>query len=604
VVNNLPARMRKLTLRDLEDLGWQRFEDLVAAIVLKTYPGAEQLGGKDGGADVLLERHDGLVRVWQAKHFAGDIRWQHCEKSLDDAVASYAPDQVIFVFPRNMGKEVKDTFARRLKARHPEVDISYMSGSQILAKLRQLSEEHEREEDTLVYEFFGPDPRDQARAFADRLATHGLRLSRDPGGDELRHHLELADEAGRRDRNFRTEVTLSTGRTPLAEWSEEPALLLTTTESDRQLQIAVWPERDETILDLVFEDGEEGERARWQVARQLSIEGKAKMPKGAEARLTKVPEALKAISPTPDVLRDGTLTSVGSLPVKLAGKRGRRRIERTLEVVAVPPLEPTEEGARNATFGRMDGELSLFLDISVKGDRGKIGIGLSFHLIGGEPDLDSVVEALQLLVSVDEGNGRLEIPGFPEPIALRAAPRDSEQVERNRSFLQFFESLVRIRDELGVDGFDLGDEVTEDQNEQTVLTARIIEHGAGGYVFERFGVEVPEKEILQLERIGYDRAVARFPVAIELFGQELDLGIAESELPEPSEVKVLDAEQDGKRRLELSWSEPSRVLMRLIGERGADAPETGLWARGRAPKVRRGGDAGSGEGGVPSSRAR
>ncbi|HEX4306788.1 MAG TPA: restriction endonuclease [Solirubrobacterales bacterium] len=227
--------MRAIGFRDLEDLGPQRFQELVAALVLADHPDAEQLTGADGGADVLLERDGEKATAWQVKHFPRQIRWEHCRDSLDAVVESYEVAEVVFVFPRDMSKRSKETFDTTLRSRHPGVAVSYMSGSQVIARLRRL------EDGPLLEEFFGPDPQDQAVAIARHLGSNGLRLTAGPEADPMTEDLTLAAMAGGHDRYYRTDVSLTTGDTPSPSWAEPPLMLLVGKERDRTLRVAVWP---------------------------------------------------------------------------------------------------------------------------------------------------------------------------------------------------------------------------------------------------------------------------------------------------------------------------------------------------------------------------
>lgn len=65
------------------------------------------------------------ARVWQVEHYAGDIARKKCEDSLDDAIATYDPEAVIFVFPRNLSQPLRATFTGRLVGRHPTVSITH-----------------------------------------------------------------------------------------------------------------------------------------------------------------------------------------------------------------------------------------------------------------------------------------------------------------------------------------------------------------------------------------------------------------------------------------------------------------------------------------------
>ncbi len=569
--------MRSLTLRDLEDLGWKRFEDLVAAIVLKEHPDAEQLSGKDGGADTLLERREQGSKVWQAKHYPREVHWNSCVESLDSAIENHGATEVVFVFPRNMSYPIKKTFKKRLASRHPDVEVSYMSGSQLINRLRE-------RQDDLVEEFFGPEPGDQAQAIAEHLAAQGMRVSPRAEADEIGQRLALADEAGRRDRYFRTEIAVATGDTPLPKWTERPALLVTSADGDRELRIAAWPEKgvDAQPLELQFDDSEDGHDARWEIARMLASKGKVKLPKGTTAQLSQVPEAIKAlVKPGSGSIESAVVFTIQSHPARLIGEHEGEQIEREMTLVAVPPLETTD--APTAAFGGVDGALSLFLDFSYGKKKVEIGIRLGLDLTDTN-GLEVVAAALRLMVAFDEGNGRIEAPSLHgNPICPGRS--GSERTTHNLSSLRFVQNLIEIRNALDLGSFDLSTEFTGEESRDVATAAHIIRSRQGYFEFTTLGVDVPSEEVTALEHNDFKSVVMRFPCRMEILGQKVFLGIGEGELPQPTEAKIVKAFRSGRRRVELKWDDPLPSPFRLVSEIGDYRPETGLWVVGRVPEA-------------------
>lgn len=573
--------MRAITLRDLEDLGWRRFEDLVFALVLEESPGAEKLASPDGGADVLFEGRAGEAKVWQVKHFPRRIHWEQCIESLDAAVDQHGATEVVFVFPRDMGKTVRKSFKEKLRERHAGVSVSYLSGSQVIAMLRE-------REGRFITEFFGPDPRDQARAVADHLATRGLQVSKRPPNDWISHRLQLADEASRRDRYFRTEISVTTGDAPVSSWAEEPTYLLTTTESDRELRIAAWPEkaRNEALVDFFLDEGEEEREARREIAMMLARDGEAKLPKGATARLRKVPEAIRALAPGKgDVIEDITLKPVRAHPVRLGGEWEGGRVERTMEVVPVPLQQDPQPGTRVFEFGCLDGELSLFLGFALKGEEVAVEFRLSLALLD-PAKRGGVVEALRLLAALDQGTGHWEAPTlFPLGPAPLKESASEERINRTLSALRFFESLEAIEELPDVDPFQLETEVTPEENDVAQMAAEVLETRSGHYEFSSLGGLMPVQEAERVRRGRGEGLVARFPVSVEVLGNEVHLGIGEAELPKPDGISVSAASQPSKSVVELHWDSMARVSFRVVGEPGSRSVETGLWVAGEAPRL-------------------
>lgn len=94
-----------------------RFEQLIYEVAHRVDPAVERVERPDGGADTILPRGEGLAqRVWQAKHYTKQINWRECEKSLADALDRWRPDQITFVFPKDLSEKPRATFDKRLSA--------------------------------------------------------------------------------------------------------------------------------------------------------------------------------------------------------------------------------------------------------------------------------------------------------------------------------------------------------------------------------------------------------------------------------------------------------------------------------------------------------
>lgn len=570
--------MRSLTLRDLEDLGPRRFEELVAAVVLAGHPGAEQLGGKDGGADVLLERRGATdPKVWQVKHYPRDIHWAHCEESLDSAVAKHGAGEIVFVFPRDMSYTVKKTFKRRLVSRHPGVEVSYMAGSQIIHELRQ-------RDDDLVEEFFGLDPRDQARVLAEHLGSRGLQISKRPDADEISQRLELADLAGRRDRYFRTEVAVTTGDIPPPAWAEAPSLLLTSGDGDRALRIAAWPEKDGGIRidDFCFPEGEEGRRIRWEVGNVLASQGAVQLPLGVSLRPPRIPEAVRAISDAHE-FAGLTVTPSRSHPVELAGELDGKHVERRMELVAVPPLDPPPDGMDAFSFGGIDDELSFFITFHASEEMVTIRIEPSLHLTGAWSPRGAL-EAARLLLAWDLGTGILHAPSLdPSGSLALGCAKSQASIELHRHAVQLFENLVTIQGALQVDRFDAGEEIGGEALEVAATAVHILENQSGYVELARFQGEMTGDELDRLKRHKRGPFVVRFPLSLELLGNELGLGIAEAEVPQPDSLHMLEESGASGKQFEFRWRGEPNIPFKVISPPGLPSPETGIWAPGEAP---------------------
>lgn len=79
------------------------------AIVRQDFPNAVRLKAPDFGADVLDDPTGRKPRVWQVKHYPGEIHWSTCAKSRDRALSKWNSAEITFVFPRDLtGKEQQE----------------------------------------------------------------------------------------------------------------------------------------------------------------------------------------------------------------------------------------------------------------------------------------------------------------------------------------------------------------------------------------------------------------------------------------------------------------------------------------------------------------
>ncbi len=101
------------------------FEQLVFELVRRDEPTAERIKAPDGGADVLRsETEQRPAKVWQAKRYAGDINWGECEESLVRAIGRWSPEEIVFVFARDLSETTEASFTTRLAEHHAAIEVS------------------------------------------------------------------------------------------------------------------------------------------------------------------------------------------------------------------------------------------------------------------------------------------------------------------------------------------------------------------------------------------------------------------------------------------------------------------------------------------------
>ena len=347
---------REITQRDLEDLGDERFEDLVAAVVFAEYPDAERPDAPDGGADVLVpatEAHGALV--WQVKHYTRRIAWKKCEESLDAAVASYDPEAITFVFPHNLTKPRRDEFEERLAKRYPKVKVMPWG----LERIKELLARHPR----IATRYFGEDRTD---------VLPGLLRAVAQGGKELENTRDIADRAFELD-SFADvsdpsfEYEMSFGRADAAPkvWSDTPFMVIDEVRDGRRLttEARLRPEAKGELLGG-FTDDEAGERSREKAREAFAAGESVEVNEGVWMQANPAPVAAMEAY---EVAKERGLThglaklSPGEphefeMRLELAGETATRRF------VARPI--PPRAGAKLAYGSAQDG-LAVFLDFQL-----------------------------------------------------------------------------------------------------------------------------------------------------------------------------------------------------------------------------------------------
>jgi hypothetical protein len=571
--------VRAIEIRDLEELGPQRFQELVAAVLLAEHPEAEQLGGADGGADILLQRGDGKAKAWQVKLFTKEIRWAHCRDSLDAVVESYDVDEVVFVFHRDLGFKAKENFDSKLRSRHPGVAVSYISGSQIISRLRTVNDGR------LVEEFFGPDPQDQATAIAAHLGSLGLAVTPRPEADEMAADLTLAAEAGGRDRYYRTAVSLTTGDAPPSSWEEQPSMVLTREERDRTLRVEAWPQSPEDSrrrLSISFPDDDAREEATERIRREFATRGEARVSGEATVRILDIPEAMRALGGS-DELHNTRLIAEEAHPAELAGEFDGEPVSRSLVVYTVPPLAWPEVD-KVYEFGRIDKGLRLFVAFQEIGDEMKLSFALNPEVRAGV-ELEDALDAARLLVAVDEGTASISIPSLDVP-GWTALPAIDDEPRRNehRGLVWLFEKLILLRDALGVT-FDLGQKVTAADADALDTAIEVLESGTGQFTVTDVSGHFDEEHLAKLPTPKGGPLLARFPATADVFGQSLTLGSGEAELPPPDSVQISDTPDPSIKRVEFRWDEKQVAPFKLIRGPDDEPAAPGVWPVGEAPPL-------------------
>jgi hypothetical protein len=230
-------------------LDWTQFERLVFDLVLDENPDAVRPRPPDEGADTLVLANEGEpARVWQAKRFTGSIRWEQCEESLRTAIASYKPQSVTFVFPKDLTAAQLRSFETRLRTIGAAAGVSVDHWGVSVLRNRLQRNAHVR------IRYFGYDRQTMMDVAAGRLAS----------ADPITQAMNLEEAFGADDPGFEYEVELLRGPMPEPRIVAGSSVTIMLREGPRTLRLAVRAREDDSgpVAVWSFDEGERGEAAR------------------------------------------------------------------------------------------------------------------------------------------------------------------------------------------------------------------------------------------------------------------------------------------------------------------------------------------------------
>lgn len=558
--------LRSLTLRDLEDLGDERFEALVASLVMRRYPGADHLGAPDGGADVILEEPGRRPKVWQVKHYPRRVDWGKCEASLVAAHREYEPSEVVFVFPRKITRPLKKTFKRRLASKFEDVAVSHVSGPQVL-------EELSRDEDAdLLAEFFGLDSAELASTVVDRV---GAEFTLGPQDDQL-ELLAKAQHGARLDRRFDSEVTSIIGEVPEPVWTDPPYLVAVGGAENQQVRVASWAREEMELPTLRFTADDAGNTARSAARSQLARGQEVCLSDGVVLRL-EVPEAARAAFPegfTADLDRGVVrLKPPPGHRVRIEGSYDGADVVREFQAYSIPPPTPADtKEERVVSFGGAGHGFEFFLDLHLL-CRPKVRA--EFHMsLDSSAAQTEVADSARLLLSFIAGEATIQTELLP---ATDESPVPGPDITGD--LVQRLETIVRLDRALRVIEEQLGVHIEPPdalQSKDIVLAIQVADalSGRGGTLqLTSLTGEVPTGTDPDfLERLSKP-SMARYPLRLTVFGHALELGLAEGEIPSPDLVLPGDVLAE-KRIYELRWNSPVEFKFALADGGPTTDPDT------------------------------
>jgi hypothetical protein len=131
--------------------------------------------------------------------------------------------------------------------------------------------------------------------------------------------------------------------------------------------------------------------------------------------------------------------------------------------------------------------------------------------------------------------------------------------------VRLYEALALIEDRTGSD-FALPAHITHEDVQVVATIVNILETGGGTATFENVKCVVPPQEIAALDDNARGPRLMRRPVLYELFGQTVNLGIGEYEIPPVRviDVKPLGAKPDAPAHVTLGPKGDAQTPFRLI----------------------------------------
>jgi hypothetical protein len=544
-----------------------QFEQLVFELAHREDPEVRRLVHPDGGADTLRPvEEDRASEVWQAKRYPKEINWKECEDSLDSSIDRFSPTTVTFVFPRDLSQQLEQSFQTRLVEREKAVEAGVRVGLWNLSELVRRLNQHE----DLKLRFFGRDQEDVLLRM-ERTMSAGGRL--ESGGDLVERARTLSEFAEQQDVDFTYAITSSSSTAPAPNWEELPYLVMEVGGRRSKVNVATWP-REGARVDLpafFFTDDEAGQSARMEAVRSLARGEEAVVTHGARLRLH-APQAMRDLVPDASALTGGTVRLPPSDPVslELEVKTPDGELVRQLDMRPVPP----RPGATLAVAGFSGGVL-VELNFTLLAEP-TISADLTFSAHFGS-DARENAEAAELLygfrtheqVTLRSGSF---FPGAGELSGRYEQLRQNAELERMEWLRHFYADLAFIEERLGIE-LPQPDQMTVDDINAVGTAAEVLRSGEGTATFQQAeGIVQNPNEIPRLPEEFRSRGATRRMVSYPIFGREVELGLADYELPPLKVVNIVPygTTPDAPARVVLEADGDGLMRFRLVDGQAPD----------------------------------
>jgi hypothetical protein len=564
------ATERDALLREqMKVMSPERFEQLVLALAQREFPDVRRLKHPDGGADVLRPATDERkAEVWQAKRYPKNINWKECEDSLRTAIERWEPSKVTFVFPRDLSQQREKSFTNRLvkhkAATKAGVEVQLWNESELARRL----DEHPE----LRVRFFGK-PQEDVVAAMDRAIRAGGKL--ESGADLVERARTLSEYAEQRDIDFTYNVMSSSAEAPEPDWPELPYLKMQITGPGGRVDVVTWAREGADVLlpRFSFSDDAAGAGARAEAVKAWARGDEAVVQEGAHLQFH-VPEVIKELLPATDQLTGGSVRIPASPPfeAELEVETPDGTVSHRFQVRPVPP-GPGEFGALVGYIGNTLVDVSFAL-LDETHSRARFSLSTHFSL-----DARANLEAARLLHAWCT-NQRLSFRSdevYPDGIGGRGdGGPDSDVCAEAEWRARFYADIVFLEDTLGVE-LPLPEQMTVEDLNVAGTAVQILRSGEGTATFRQAEIVVQNPaDIPRLPDDARKEGAARRMVTYPLFGRELQLGVADYEMPPLKVVNIFPHGDTPKApaRVVLAAEGDDQMRFRLVGWEPPAEPES------------------------------
>jgi hypothetical protein len=538
----------RLLEQEIKAQTWPVFQRMVHELQKKEHPKAIPLAAPDGGADTLIPAEaDEPKQVVQAKHYPSRINWTECRKSLDEALTTHAPGRITFAFALDFTKNHERSFREKLVEPFPQLKIEPWTLTDIISALNKHSDVRTR--------YFGRELHEGNVESILRAVKHGGKL--DTGADLIEHARSLAEFADEHDRDFEYAVTGTGATMREPKWDDLPFITMTMGDEKTTVRVDAWTREGAHVPlpGFSFTNDEAGREAKEYAREELASGRDAVLRSGARIQVMNPPKVLRETVDGDTIESDEITICVSDpTPVEIEIQTETETIVRTFGVRWIPPRE---DG--HVAFACIERGTFMELDFQALEEP---TVSFRFNLSAMfREDVAANLEAARLLHAFFTQeriilraeqffpNGELE----SEVVTGTDADRESVAAR-----VEIYGALALIEERTGVD-FIIPSSITQEDLLTIGGIVKVLETGQGTATFHNATAVVEANQIAALGDNSRGDRILRQPVMYELFGQAVNLGMGEYEIPP---VRVIDVKPLGMKP-----DSPAHVT---IGPEGTD----------------------------------